>query len=873
MEGEADGARGINMEMMQDTFVLATTLKLPDEAPEISMDGDTAGMLFVKIGLLEQDMERFAEGMQGLVGEAEGIIGGMFERMSILHARTARIEMMLGLPVFGEEDDEESCPNSPRPGGMPGSRPGSPFVGRDSGMGRGMPEGAGGRGRCCRRGHPLRQEEVSEDDPPRVCGFCRRSRPASHVCSEGCYFTACAECCAEKEQEEEGTEAPEDGPRFEELTEEEAELMRRHCAAERAAMEAASAEMGAERADSEGRAPSEEDGPAAALRRSWPAGPASIDGCEEHSESRPSASVSGRATPVQEKDPSVRACRAGARSGNASVRQPETPSTDIPGDEPTATSPSPRAVDEIPLPPGGEDYSGRRGRGGASGERGDVGGITMKVRLAALESEVRELERRLSEAPPSMGDTSNRCPVSASAASVADLEHIVEQMLGDESARIREVLQQQVDRVAAESAANLAAAGPSLRRECKASANRAGEALRCELMAKIDEVLSQVQTQHVTFSSAFEAALKKDVRAEFSSALHGLSEALHGELKAVSREASSVHTFGDALKDEFRESMSKLAHASQLELEGKIEDLSADLRANVQVLATRMAGLEGDIPRGRARPVLPRPPSPSTSRVDLGGEAGGGEVVEGLAQGVTVMARAMGLMAESEMLGDSAEGWSGIGRRFEKAWAVRVRDFWYGHPSQPHLFDLLRARPSATGAGAPSTMPPSPAASGTPPLPLPDRREGARLATRLAAAVAFGTSMGSTTDDCRSSEDDVGLQPSMIRRACSSSGMMSPDMDSPVRSSRKEHTATRDAWGQDPFNMSQSSGISAAETCGRPPTPQRSREPGTPHRSSREPSTPHRSSREPTPQRSSRGEPPPLGIRRQSSATTAGCRR
>eukprot|EP00443_Scrippsiella_acuminata_P046234 CAMPEP_0115260550 /NCGR_PEP_ID=MMETSP0270-20121206/48395_1 /TAXON_ID=71861 /ORGANISM="Scrippsiella trochoidea, Strain CCMP3099" /LENGTH=144 /DNA_ID=CAMNT_0002676389 /DNA_START=19 /DNA_END=450 /DNA_ORIENTATION=- len=93
--------------------------------------GGGPGALAVKVCLLEQDIERFSEGLQGLMGEAECMMGGMMERIGILHGRTCRLEMMLGLPAWGEDGPETppcgSGPNSPRPGGAggsPGRQPG-----------------------------------------------------------------------------------------------------------------------------------------------------------------------------------------------------------------------------------------------------------------------------------------------------------------------------------------------------------------------------------------------------------------------------------------------------------------------------------------------------------------------------------------------------------------------------------------------------------------------------------------------------------------------------------------------------------------------------------------------------------------------------
>ncbi|CAJ1345496.1 unnamed protein product [Effrenium voratum] len=105
--------------------------------------------LTVRVGLLGNDLDNLREGCQKLVLESEEIAQAIFERLGILHCRTARIEAALGLPPWQPPDEEES--------GM-------------------QPDGETGEtGVKCLRGHALEPEE-EVDGPPKQCGFCKCSR-------------------------------------------------------------------------------------------------------------------------------------------------------------------------------------------------------------------------------------------------------------------------------------------------------------------------------------------------------------------------------------------------------------------------------------------------------------------------------------------------------------------------------------------------------------------------------------------------------------------------------------------------------------------------------------------------------------------------
>jgi len=117
----------------------------------------------------------------------------------------------------------------------------------------------------------------------------------------------------------------------------------------------------------------------------------------------------------------------------------------------------------------------------------------------------------------------------------------------------------------------------------------------------------------------------------------------------------------------------------------------------------------------------------------------------------------LGLLVGDEAIGDRCpEDWASVGPRLEEAWTAKAKEFSPQLPARPHLFDVLRhcgRPPPLDHAPAATMLPPAATASTTTlssirsaaglgasvtsPLALPDRREGARLANRLAAAVAF----------------------------------------------------------------------------------------------------------------------------------------
>jgi len=87
------------------------------------------------------------------------------------------------------------------------------------------------------------------------------------------------------------------------------------------------------------------------------------------------------------------------------------------------------------------------------------------------------------------------------------------------------------------------------------------------------------------------------------------------------------------------------------------------------------------------------------------------------------MARIIGLFKDgTEKLGEGEREWAKVAHRFEQAWAAQTKELWqFGMPLRPNIVDFLRPK-SDTIRGAATK--------------LPDRRESARLAERLASGTS-----------------------------------------------------------------------------------------------------------------------------------------
>jgi hypothetical protein len=90
------------------------------------------------------------------------------------------------------------------------------------------------------------------------------------------------------------------------------------------------------------------------------------------------------------------------------------------------------------------------------------------------------------------------------------------------------------------------------------------------------------------------------------------------------------------------------------------------------------------------------------------------------------LARIFGLLKDgNEKLGEGELEWAKVGHRFEQSWAAQTKELWqFGMPLRPTIVDFFRTRSAVDTRNAATKM--------------PDRREGARLAERLAAGSSSG---------------------------------------------------------------------------------------------------------------------------------------
>lgn len=270
------------------------------------------------------------------------------------------------------------------------------------------------------------------------------------------------------------------------------------------------------------------------------------------------------------------------------------------------------------------------------------------------------------------------------------------------------------------------------------------EVVKVQLQSELQGQTRQLEDLKAQLHSGLQEALqrahlvKDDGSAEVSRQMEDLKGQLQSELKAITQ-AMDTH---------------------RLEAQEK----GVGFEERLQGLDMRLVGVEGDLPRGRVRPLRP---TSTAAGPDVGacpndrGDASTA-MVTGVAQGLEAVARILGLLGEA--MGEGIEDWASVGGRLDKAWAMRTKDF-AGLPSRPNLFDLLRFHGIKPGGPVTATS-----AAGTgetrSPLVLPDRREGARLANRLAAAVAF-SSVKPGDISAKSAEADASAATPKHRRSSS----------------------------------------------------------------------------------------------------------
>jgi hypothetical protein len=140
------------------------------------------------------------------------------------------------------------------------------------------------------------------------------------------------------------------------------------------------------------------------------------------------------------------------------------------------------------------------------------------------------------------------------------------------------------------------------------------------------------------------------------------------------------------------------------------------------------SGSSGDVSRGRLRPRTPSLSSAKSRKSDMStyGDQDGvsSECFQGMVRAVTAIARVVGFFKDgSAKLGEGEWEWAKIGDRFEQSWTLQTKELWqFGMPLRPTIVDFLRS--NCKGGLLRDAA-----------AKLPDKREGARLAERLASGL------------------------------------------------------------------------------------------------------------------------------------------
>jgi hypothetical protein len=197
-----------------------------------------------------------------------------------------------------------------------------------------------------------------------------------------------------------------------------------------------------------------------------------------------------------------------------------------------------------------------------------------------------------------------------------------------------------------------------------------------------------------------------------------LSDSINEQLKELTAPATAKHE--DALR---RLNVQDSALSC---LEDRVNALRNDTDEKIEELSLAQRALEAGAKADRASKMCTSPSRGGSGMLD--NEVGSAEI--GLAQGVTALARMLGIMRKGETLGSNDWAWDrcNISHRLEQAWNVRALELGVapGVLGRSDLFDLLREvqRPSAgslVGFAADAAA----GCAGT--AYLPDKREAARL--------------------------------------------------------------------------------------------------------------------------------------------------
>eukprot|EP00931_Biecheleriopsis_adriatica_P004013 TRINITY_DN105749_c0_g1_i1.p1 TRINITY_DN105749_c0_g1~~TRINITY_DN105749_c0_g1_i1.p1 ORF type:complete len:776 (-),score=177.85 TRINITY_DN105749_c0_g1_i1:237-2564(-) len=607
------------------------------------------------------------------------------------------------------------------------------------------PDGADGnaecrdRMKCCLRGHPLQPDEEGQDGPPRQCGFCKCRKQTVFQCSEGCYFHACMDCVL-------GSEA-QGGP---------------ECEACEGPESLDTMAPQQETVDCESNAPPKD---------------ARGGSNESHSPSRNSdEETSGCSTDA--------AC-SGSRPSSGRSR-PMTPSTALPEEQDcSVTEISSRRDDDSPygmpegMPwlPGAESEAAAVAHGSEPSKpprlpkEGGANGL--KARLCALEAEVRELASSIYSTP-----TVATLSPGADAGFLKEAVALAAQTAEACCATLQEELQQ---------------TAMMLKKEVKSSLDKFAKQQAKETSAVSEEFLHQELGR-------CEATLRKQFQEStetFEKELMINAETMR-RLILETQETTEhrVHARVGDCKATLRAELSGCAE----ELRRELADTSMappsgngiELHETLEGLHMRLDALEGDLPRGRVRASRGKA---AASQV-FAAEENEGRALQGLARGLTAVAKSLGLARSGEHVGCDDWSWDEVGWRIEEAWTARAKESWHlGLPPKPDLFDFLQSQ--ARQVSASSTAPGVPR--------MPDRREAARLANRLAstspAPVAPPSPRNGGNDVC-SSERAVEAD-SPTRRSSSASGLGAGPMaaqalplPSRLNRNRTQGHDAAEAWGE-----------------------------------------------------------------------------
>eukprot|EP00928_Gymnodinium_smaydae_P085226 TRINITY_DN6859_c0_g1_i1.p1 TRINITY_DN6859_c0_g1~~TRINITY_DN6859_c0_g1_i1.p1 ORF type:complete len:826 (+),score=237.59 TRINITY_DN6859_c0_g1_i1:137-2479(+) len=362
-----------------------------------------------------------------------------------------------------------------------------------------------------------------------------------------------------------------------------------------------------------------------------------------------------------------------------------------------------------------------------------MGAHTPSEEAAAAAPGLKDLDRELAQWARNLSDPA-RLEEPPSGEPLPGLRAEIGRALAEAEARLRE----EVDRA-------MALATEEMRGACQGEAGQIGDALRSEVEARMEHLAQQ------------SAALRENLRAELCAELSAerFSESLRSELGAL-----------ESAQKELRAELGSVT----TELRAGIDSHRAAASAAADATEQRLAMLEGELSRGRvraSRPSIPSSPSGRSSEHSLAADAtatsGGAVASQGLAHGLSTLARLLGLLREGEAL--SPEDWAeaadggGAARRLEQAWRWKSSEFESPSAStagrSADLFELLRLTTSRAASAAAAAGGAS-GDAGT--AALPDRREAARLKAwlastqwRAAQAGAAHASQGSTPALSRSS--------------------------------------------------------------------------------------------------------------------------